>query len=156
MHDRYLQGLIAGMIGWLPQMAFTQTMYWGFHLVKFQYLDYGAVAGWSHRPDRIEEFIFAEFLVLGMQGFLGIAFAYWIAVVGSPNLLIKGGMFGAVLWLGIYATFKMWRMPVIEGNLNFNTVALHFAASVIWGVTTAWVFGFLQPKNRAPKSSGEG
>ena len=145
LKDRVIQGLIAGIAGWLPQMIYTFTVF-GFHLAKFRYLDFGAITAFSQKPHGVFEFVFAESLVLAMQGLLGIAFAMLIKVISNPNIILKGGLYGGILWVVIYSIFSLYKMKGIYGIIDFNTAIFHCIAAIIWGITMAGAFLFLNRK----------
>ncbi len=140
-----MQGLISGIVGWLPQMIFTYTIF-SLHLGKFKYADFAAITVLNHKTHGVVEFLFAEFLVLAMQGLLGIAFSMLLKIICSPSILLKGGLYGVILWVSIYSTFALFKIRGIYQIMDFNTAFLHCIAAIIWGITTAWTFLFLNRK----------
>ena len=82
MKDRAIQGFIAGIVGWLPQLIFTQTMYWVFHLTKLQFYHFAGILAFSHKPHGFLESLFSEFIVVALMAALGILFALVIKIIG--------------------------------------------------------------------------
>lgn len=144
MRDRFIQGLIAGVVGWAPQAAFTLTMY-GFRLTKLRFLDFAGVLAYGHHPRGFWDSLLAELVVLIMQAVFGAIFALLVKVISSEYLTIKGGLWGGVSWFIIYSLVTLYRVrdlfPITPG-----TAAVNMVGSLIYGVAMGWSYQFLNRK----------
>ncbi len=137
MEDRFTQGFIAGIVGWLPQFLFTYIMY-GIHLTKFRYVDFAAIITYNHRPQGFLQLLFSEMVVILVASFLGAVFAMLIKVIQSPAIFLKGLLYGAISWFLIYVVFSLFKVKGIYGEPDFSTVFINLTGVFIWGFSTAW------------------
>jgi hypothetical protein len=144
MDDRLTQGFLAGIAGWLPQVAFNLTMYF-LHLTKYRYLDFAAVLTFNHLPEGWLESIFAEFVVVVFLGVLGIGFSILLKGVSGSNIFLKGWLYGTFLWFAIYAAMTMYELKHIY-PVDTQTAFLTLVAASIWSIAMTWVFLFLNKK----------
>jgi len=148
LKDRVIQGLIAGIVGWLPTFVFNMIVYFGFHLVKLRYLDFGGVLVFNRHPDGILELSFSELIVVVHMMLLGIFFAMLIKVIDSPHLRLKGGIYGGACWITIYVTVNLFKVKGIYGITDFSTAFFNFTASIIWGIMLGITYLFLNCNDR--------
>ncbi|HEX3046432.1 MAG TPA: hypothetical protein VHY08_16870 [Bacillota bacterium] len=146
IQDRFTQGLVAAIIGWVPQMLVMQTLHWIFHATKFQYLDFMAVLAFDRRPHGILEFLFAEFLVVAVLGTAGSIFAMLVKVISSRNLLIKGAIYGGSVWFVLYTIVILYKIEGVYGKIDFPTAFFDMMGAVIYGIFLAWGLLYLERK----------
>jgi hypothetical protein len=96
MKDRLTQGFIAGIVGWLPQIIFTATMF-KLHFTKLCYLDFAAVLTFNYLLQRFFKIVFAEFVVVGFLGTLGIGFSMLLKVIASEKPLNRSLILAAAI-----------------------------------------------------------
>ncbi|HEX3047444.1 MAG TPA: hypothetical protein VHY08_22015 [Bacillota bacterium] len=147
MNDRFTQGFIAGVIGWIPQELFTLIMFYGFHNVKFRYHDFAALIAFNYKPNNIWDTIFAELLVIIFVGFLGAGFSMLIKTIHSANLHFKGWAYGVIWWFMIYCAITLFTIKGIYQTIDSKTALINLIAACIWGVCMARVFLFLNRKS---------
>lgn len=133
IEDRFSQGVIAGVLGWVPQLLFTQTVFWIFRGTKFQYLDFAAMMVMNHRPRGWAEYLFSELVVVIMLAFLGALFALAVKVIKSVGILLKGTLFGAISWFLIYTLFTLFKIEGIYHVIDFKTALYNLIGAAIWG-----------------------
>ena len=96
LNDRFTIGLIAGLIGALPITVYNLSMH---HFIQtFRFLDFAAIFIYGHTPKTLLETAFAFSIAYLFLAFLGGVFAYIITGITSRNLLIKGWVFGLLIW----------------------------------------------------------
>jgi hypothetical protein len=144
LQDRFTLGTIAGAAGWIPQAVFTLSMY-SFHLTKLRYADFAAILAFNHRPQTVWDMILAELVVILFQMALGGVFAWWIGVVGGPNLLWKGAFFGGFAWFIIYTVTALYKLPGLY-PIGSATALFNMISSLIYGVVMGWSYSFLTRK----------
>ena len=146
MKDRFTQGFMAGIMGWLPQMLFSITMY-GIHLAKFRFMDYASAIVFYHRPPKdLFELIFAELVVVIFSGVLSIVFVFLLRLVNNVNVLFKGWLYGVACWFIIYSITVLYKMENIYKLVDPKTTFINFIAASIWGLGIAWSFLLLNRK----------
>ncbi|HEX3046431.1 MAG TPA: DUF6789 family protein [Bacillota bacterium] len=143
LKDRVIQGLIAGIAGSIPQLAFSLTVYWLFHFQKLQFYQFAGILAFNHRPIGLGEILFSESIVLGQMAVYGILFTQLLAIIARSNLLLKGAMFGGFCWYTTYVLATLYKTKGIHGVMDFPTAVTNLIASAIWGVAMAWIFQFL-------------
>jgi hypothetical protein len=146
VEDRFTQGFIAGLVGWLPQELFTWAMFYWFHIVKFRYHDFAAMIVFNYKPKAMWETIFAELIVLFFVGFLGAVFSMLIKAIFSSNLLFKGWSYSVICWFLIYCAVTLFTVKGIYGTMDSKTALINLIAASIWGIVMAWTLLFLNRK----------
>lgn len=130
--DRLVTGAAAGIAGALAQNAYA-------YIARFLgwrgpvYEDYGQILLFY----RIHKGVLPT--VLGLLGhfvwdiIIAILFAYLIRQTSSRYYLLKGTLYGMIVWFFIKAGSTLFKIPVII-NVMPGTVAFFFAGSVIYGL----------------------
>ncbi len=142
--DRMNQGFVAGLIGVLPEMTYTLTLY-QFQIIKLRYLDYAAWMIFHHAPQNWFQTIIAQFIVFIFCGFLGIAFSFAIKKISSRNSRVKGALFGLFNWFCIHAFVTLFQIKGLY-PVGFATSVLHLVGGLLWGAIMSMVFSFLNRK----------
>ena len=147
--ERSIYPRIFGRYHWVvsAECLFTQSMFWIFHVTKFQFLDYASTVLFFHKPKGLFQWLFAESLVLLFSGTLGIGFALLIREIFSPNILLKGFIFGEFTWTIIYVLTTLFKIKGIYQVIDPSTTLVNFIAASIWGIVMAWGLLFLNRKN---------
>ena len=142
MQDRTIQGFVAGLIGSMAEMFFTLTMYYGFGLTKYRFMDFAGVISFNQIPDSFLVAVIAELIVYVFCGFLGIVFVMMLKVLSGQNIIFKGALFGGLYWFLINIFVTAFR---IEGlyPTNFVTSTVHLVGGLIYGATTAYAYTYL-------------
>ena len=146
IEDRFTQGFLAGIAGWLPEVIFTFSNLWIFHLTKFGYLDFAAIITYNHKPQGFLQHLFSELVVIIVLTFLGAVFAMLIKVIQSPAIILKGTLYGAISWFLIYVLFALYKIEGISGKIDFPTAVINLLGAAIWGIGMAWTLLFLNRK----------
>lgn len=145
IQDRFTQGLIAGLIGWFPQVLFMRSMHF-LKIAKFQYLDFTAVLAFNHQPKNLPESLFTEFLVLSLMGVFGAFFALLVKMWSSYNLRLKGAIYGGGVWFSLYVLITLYKMAKIYGKIDFPNAMVNLIGAVIYGFFMAWALLILNRK----------
>lgn len=145
IEDRVTQGFIAGMSMTVFQLCFTFTMYYGFHLIKYRFLDFAAWIAFNQAPQGLFQTVIAEVIVAFFLGFLGIFFSLLIKNISSANLIFKGALYGIFCWFVIYGVIAVFRVKGIY-PVNFMTSFIHLIGGTLWGTAMAAALLFLNRK----------
>jgi hypothetical protein len=142
--DRFVQGFIAGLIGWLAQCALTIPMYL-LHISKFLFAYYAAALGWGKAPQGVWGILFAETIVFFMQGTFGGMFAMLIKSISSVAVILKGGLFGGFAWATIFSVGILFKLKPVY-PIDPRTAFIIFSGSMIWGIVTGWALLIINEK----------
>lgn len=142
MKDRVTSGFIAGIIAGVAMNIVDWTGY-SSGLYAERLLDWAAVAIYGRLPDNVVEVIWAQIGQIFFAGFLGILFASMLLKLTSGNYLIKGWIFGVILWFGIYATSIAIRLPNLEMHSFWATFS-HFLSASVYGLVVSFVLNYLE------------
>jgi len=99
------------------------------------------------RPTTFLEAVYALIIHLVWAGFLGIIFAFLIIIITQKRLLLKGAILGFIAGFIFYAIPKLFNTTQLFLTPIESVISNHVGA-VIWGITTAYVFLFLEKKYR--------
>jgi hypothetical protein len=145
MQDRTTQGFIAGVAGAVAEMVFTLSMFHGFNLIKFRFLDFASMFTFNHEPQGLFQTMIAEAIVWVFMGSLGAIFSLLIKEMGSLNIIMKGGLYGVIVWLLVYVFVTAFRVEVLY-PIDFVTSVIHMIGGVIWGTVMAYVFVYFNAR----------
>lgn len=135
--DRFLRGLISGVIGGVVMNIWSMTSYYFFHFSNRRFLDWAAVLIFGHLPSNIYETLLALLTQILWAGFLGILFAYFIPVITSRDYLLKGAFWGFISGFIMYALAILLNMPYFHA-VSFDTVLSQMIGGILWGLTLAY------------------
>jgi hypothetical protein len=145
LNDRFTQGLIAGIIGWLPQTIFTFIMLHVFHIIKLSYFDFAAVLTFNHKPQGFLQNLVALLVAMAFLGLAGVSFSMFIKVISNQNILLKGCVYGASIWFIISSIVSIFQIKDLY-PIDFSTSTINLIAGILWGIVMAWTLLFLNRK----------
>ena len=137
LRDRFTRGLMAGAIGWLPEIIFTWVMF-GLRLGRFKYSDIAGVLAWGFKPHGLWQELFAEFIMFGLLTTLGGIFSKLLKVITERNILIKGAIYGGSAWFIIYTVINLFKVKGVFGEIGFSTAVSNMVGALLWGLATGW------------------
>lgn len=145
INDQTTKGIIAGVIGAVVQniyIYFTQLL--GF--TKLNYQDYSQVVIFL----RIYKGMLPTFLgILGhfvWDILFGIIFAYLIKFTPRKLYIIKGVVYGVIIWYLIKLGATLFRLTVFMSPPP-NSVFVFFIGSILYGAAIAYVLKVLDTKS---------
>lgn len=145
LEDRLTRGFIAGILGGLVAFPWALISKFIFKTADILYMDFAAIHIYGKRPDNLIEMIFAQFIVFGLFGALGIIFVYLIPYVTSMNLILKGLIWGAAFWFFSYAITLLFKVRGLE-LITFSNSFSNLIGALIWGGTLAISLQYLDRK----------
>lgn len=146
MNDKYISGAAAGVIGASLQVLYgyiVKTLEFsdrGFH-------DYGKVFIMFSSHQGIFADLIGIISHIGNGMIFGIAFAYLISWTSPRLYLLKGLIYGIMLWhlfLGIGTLFKIPMFHKVPPTTAFATLI----GSIIYGVTAAYILKYIETRTR--------
>ncbi len=145
INDRFTQGLLAGILGGIPSLA------WGLfsqYILKFSshlYGDFAAALIYGKNAANIWDKLFNQLVVFMFFGLGGIIFAFLVRRISSRNLVLKGMFWAGMIWFFSYAVTRLYK---VAGLVTFPlpTAVSHLIGALIWGVAMALIYNYLNQK----------
>lgn len=144
LQDRMVFGAIAGMAGAVVQ-NFYAVIAESMGLTGPVYLNYGKIVLMlKDYNDPLAD-------TLGVIGhftwdiILGIAFAYLVSLTSSRYYILKGIIYGIIVWYFIKVIATLFKIPVIIG-VQPHTVAFFFIGAILYGATLALTLKLLDSR----------
>jgi len=138
MRDRFMRGLLAGMIGGIAALAvnlfFNDVLNFG----KLHFYQISGVMIFGHLPLGLAQSIFAEIGHIGLSAAVGIVLAYLLPKIKTDYLWIKGIFAGLAVWFAVYATTVLFDVPAVL-KTDLPSALTNFLASVAYGLVTVIV-----------------
>ncbi len=145
--DRFLRGLIAGIVGGIAMNLWTVIAVSVFNWQILRFIDWAAIILYGSLPNSHTEGLFALVMQILWSGTLGIIFAFLIPYVTSSKLLIKGAVFGLIVGFITYAIPTILQMPVLKEHSLITVVSNHIGGA-IWGLTMAQTLRWLDSASK--------
>ncbi|HCT35688.1 MAG TPA: hypothetical protein DF292_01470, partial [Firmicutes bacterium] len=114
MRDRFMRGLLAGLIGGIAALAVNL---FSTEVLKFGDLHFYEISGvmiFGHLPRGLMQSIFAEIGHIGLSAGVGIALAYLLPKIKTSHLWVKGAFAGLAVWFAVYAITVLFKVPSVH------------------------------------------
>ncbi|ACB85118.1 hypothetical protein [Natranaerobius thermophilus] len=137
MPDRFYSGFISGILaGIFPIIINLGSLLIG--LTTLIWSDFMSVYIIGRTPEGIWEtlfFILVQFLFLGV---LGIFFTFLLPHILSKRIVLKGFLYGIVVWLVLFTMPNILGIPKLE-EVPIKTAMTHIISAGAWGVALALI-----------------
>jgi hypothetical protein len=141
MEDRFSQGLLAGGIAGLIQVA-VDWLFFAIHVHKVRLVDYASILLYSKRPAFWWDTLLALIAYLSFTAAVGIALAYLLQYASSKNYVLKGWYLSIITWFTVFALGTMYRIPVLS-RVEWRDATVNFITTSIYGIVLAFILKFL-------------
>lgn len=144
MQDRIISGFLAGIVASISMNIID----WAGHLLGFyqeRLLNWAAVALYGRLPANTPEIVLAQIGQIIFAGFLAIPFIYLLPKLTSGNYIVKGWIFGLIIWFGVYALSIAFRLPHLEQHAFFAVVS-HLISASVYGVVLGMTLSLLDQR----------
>jgi uncharacterized membrane-anchored protein len=144
MEDTFTRGFVAGIIGGIPTNAYS-LFAGAIGITDLRTVDLiGALLYAYSPPFGYGEIALALVGHILISGILGIGFAYFIPIVTSRNIFLKGWLFSITIWFLVYAGTTLFRVP---GTIptSLNTTITDLISATIFGLILAFALRKLTP-----------
>ncbi|TCL58313.1 hypothetical protein EDC14_10426 [Hydrogenispora ethanolica] len=145
MNEKFSTGVIGGVIAGLLKDIPDAVFYYGFKLTSLTFWDYAGTIALGHHPRSAAEQIYAVFYEVIFSIFVGIVFVYLAPYFETRRYLLRGAIYGAMVWFAIRAAVIAYRMePLIDGNLLGATI--NSMNSIVYGIVLGALVHHLERK----------
>lgn len=144
MKDRFIAGAVAGFIGALIQLIYGYGIK-TIGLTDYAFHDFGQIFILTLTSSGFLGDLVGVLSQVTNGAIVGIVFAYIISLTSSKYYLIKGLIYGTVLWhlfLGMGTMYKLPGFGVIKADSALATLI----GSIIYGISTAYLLKVLDSK----------
>ncbi|PKM80095.1 MAG: hypothetical protein CVU89_15155 [Firmicutes bacterium HGW-Firmicutes-14] len=139
--DRLINGAIAGAAGALVQNTYALILAIGGYGGP-NYVTYGKLLLGLNNYNGLSSDILGLIGHFVWDMLLGVFFAYIISRTSSRYYLVKGTLYGAVIWYLIKAGSFLFRAPLVT-KFSPESIAFYFAGSLLFGLSTAFTMKLL-------------
>ncbi|HBV88574.1 hypothetical protein [Desulfosporosinus sp.] len=133
--DRFYYGLIAGLIAGIVQNM-VNLLFFYLNITKLRYVDWVAIMTYGHEPVTILDGFFALVVQLGLNGVLGVVFAYLLPILGFEHYLLKGMVFGVGFYQFNSFITNLYHMPGLTQTETYTAIS-NTVTSAIFGILLA-------------------
>lgn len=144
MEDTLTRGFVAGIIGGIPTNAYS-LFAGAIGITNLRTVDLiGALLYAYSPPFGYGEIVLALVGHILISGILGICFAYFIPIVTSRNIFLKGWIFSITIWFLVYAGATLFQVPGTVPT-SLNTTINDLVSASIFGLVLPFVLRKLTP-----------
>lgn len=136
MHDRFVNGLIAGAIAGLI-MDGIDLLGYALKLDDVRYLDFAAIIAFGKTASNLGEFMVGIFVELCFKAIVGGIFAMLILNIKSKYLYLKGIIFGVTVWFFVYAIITVFKATEFP-KPNLSDAISHIINTSVYGIVLAF------------------
>jgi hypothetical protein len=144
MEDRFTRGFTAGAFAGLIINIFDYVASI-LQITDTRYVDVAAHLIYGRKSDSLIELLIAYFGQLIFSAFLGAVYAYIIIGITSRNHVLKGWLYGIVIWFLVYAIIVLFNVPDISEN-HFPTTAVNGLLASIYGILLTKTLIFIEKR----------
>lgn len=151
MKDRFMNGLIAGIIAGIfaliIDLFFVDVLKFG----KLRFWDFSSILLFGNKPQSFWQTLLGILGHIGFSGIGGVIYAYLIRLITSKYLYIKGIVFGLSIWFSAYTTTYMLKVPYLK-DISFETSVADYISSLFYGLILTYVLVKLVNKTTFTRS----
>lgn len=134
--DRLTRGLLAGIAGGIA-MAVPDLVFDAVDWVEHAYYDWALSLIRGSTANTIFEAFIGQVAHIFFAGLLGIVFAYAVLLVSSRNFLLKGWLFGILVWFSVHVTVNLFGFEPLAPIPTSQMIADFVTASIYGAVLAA-------------------
>lgn len=144
MKDRFIAGSVAGLVGAAIQVIYGYAVK-ATGIADRSFHDFGKVFIMSSAAKGILSETVGIMSNLTNGIFFGIIFAFIIYLTSSKYYLIKGLIYGTILWHIFLGLGTMYKMPAF-GKFSPSSSLATLIGSLIYGIVAAYILKILDNK----------
>jgi len=133
-NDRLAKGFIAGLAGGVAMNIINLISYY-LNIAELRYLDWAALLIYGTKPYSAVEAVFAQMAQLIFVSVLGVILAYLMPVVTSKNYLLRGWLYGSLVWFSVYGLSYLFKMQATI-PLRIDTAFSDLISASVFGLVT--------------------
>lgn len=135
-------GVIAGIIKDIPDSIFRYLL----KITNITFWDYSGIIALGHQPRGLFEQIYAVFYEIIFSILIGIVFVYIAPYFKTKRFLLRGAIYGALVWFAIRAAVIAFKIkPLIDGDIVSATI--NSLNSIFYGIILGTIIHYLEKKS---------
>ncbi len=136
-------GVIAGICKDIPDAILGYFL----KISRITFWDYSGTIALGHRPKVGLEVITAIFYEVVFSIFIGIIFVYLAPYFKTKRYLLRGAIYGALVWFFIRAAVMAFRLePLIDGDII--SAVINSLNSIFYGLILGAIVHYLDKKRQ--------
>ena len=147
MNDRFVRGIIAGSLAYLPTWIYNHTAH-NYHFAKIRFVDFSAIMILGAPAKTNWEIWFTRFGTMFFLSLCGALFVFLIPQISSRYFMIKGWYFAVSLWFLIFSVTKLFKVEGLS-KLDLKSAVSNFIAASIWGLVTADILRLIDKREKS-------
>ncbi|MCW3488519.1 DUF1440 domain-containing protein [Dethiobacter alkaliphilus] len=144
--DKLARGLVAGIAAGVV-MSMADLILTGFGWVKFPYYDWGLSLISGSVAETFPEIAIGLVIHLMFAGVLGVIFSYAIQLIPSTNSLLRGWLYGVVVWFAVHVIVNLFGFQPLK-PIPMSQLLSDFLTASVFGLVLAATNNRLSPKIR--------
>lgn len=132
MKDKFIRGMISGFAGSVAKDFLGLILVYIIKLTPLSFWDYAGMIVFLRRPKGVMEYLFSMLIQLSFGMFLGSVYSYLSPLLNSKHYIIKGAVYGTVVWFGISTAILVFKLN-IEGHSTLNTAIANLLTALVYG-----------------------
>jgi len=130
----FCSGLLAGLI----KSTIDLTAYYGVGFIHNRYLDHVAGDLLGHPAETTTETFFFFLVEVWIAGVFGILYIFLSPSFHDSPYLLRGFIYGSVLWFLLHSLGSVFRLPTFE-HMLLAALILHLVADILYGMGLAYL-----------------
>ncbi len=143
-NERVRNGFVAGVIAGVLMTVLDLTLL-GLGFVEIAYYDWGAALILGFRAVTLAQIAVGQVAHIVFAGVLGIVFAYLIQALSSLNYLLKGWVYGVLVWFSVHVLVNLFGFAMLT-PIGVATALSDLATASLYGLVLAEVLHRLSPE----------
>lgn len=143
MKDRFVNGLVAGIVAGFVQIAVSAFLYFILHFGHLKLGDFAGIMIFGRKPANLMEYQMAFIAHLGYAGSVGIIFSLLLRYISRKYLWVKGLYFGLAMWFFVYTITLLFKVPGLTEN-TLESAMNNAITSGVYGLALAWAINKLE------------
>ena len=142
-----LGGIIAGVFKDIPNAFFHNWL----KITGLSFWDYSGFIALYRHPRGFGEQLYALAFEVLFRILIGLIYIYLMAKVETTHYLIRGAIYGAIVWFAVHAGVFAFHIHQLM-KMDMVTSAVNSVCSIIYGWLLAYVIHYLEERRLRPDS----
>lgn len=139
MKDRFVDGLIAGVVAAIVAGGFNLVLNSIFDVRAKHFIDFAEVMLFGHKAHNWTEFGVAFVGYAIFSGIIGIVYGYSLPAFSHRYHLLKGVFVSLAIWFLVFSLVQLAKHPHFTGNSLYTTI-MNFASAAVFGLVLDLVY----------------
>lgn len=145
MDERFTNGIISGAIAGILKNIPNAIFHNWLKLSELSFWDYFAAVALFRHPSNLGEQLYVFIYEVCFCALLGIIYIYLKEKVRTDHYLIKGAIYGFLIWFLVHTLILAYRIQQLI-KTDLTTSLVNSLCSIVYGLLLAWIIHYLEEK----------